>query len=154
METLTSCRIVPKPLFTPGKDRRSRPIFLAVSCACSGVVMSGSVPISMSGMPSRSKRYVFSAAVSEIILQASSSREILEMRTSPALVFIFPFRPTSAVRWNPEVLEPSTTVLRMTCTKGEMVALANVHNWSVVYNASLFISCGGSESVSTKQVVS
>lgn len=54
IETFRSCLIVPIPLCTRPVARSSSPIAIAVSRACCGVVTSGSVAISINGMPSRS----------------------------------------------------------------------------------------------------
>jgi len=55
IETLTSWRIVPSPRLTFPVERSNIPIRSAASRACSGLEMSGLVPISTSGIPSRSR---------------------------------------------------------------------------------------------------
>ena len=48
----------------------------------------------------------------------SSSKHMTSTPTSPSSVWIEPSVAINVVRWNPLVLEPSTTVLRIACRKG------------------------------------
>ena len=58
-----------------------------------------------------------------------------------------------AVLWNPEVLEPSTTIFLMKWISSMTLAPSISENVNAVCMASALTSCGGSSSNSTRQVV-
>ncbi len=101
IETLRSCLIDPSPLLTLLVSLKSPPNAIAVSFACSGVIISGSVAISTNGIPSLSKFQVtispFGVNSEESFLALSSSRQINEIPTSPVSVFKFPCVDTKVV---------------------------------------------------------
>ena len=59
-----------------------------------------------------------------------------------------------AVRWKPDVFEPSVTVFRMTWVIGKILQFRRWEICSAIFRASWFIAWGGSSSVSTRQFVS
>jgi len=116
--------------------------------------MSGRVPISTRGIPSRSSEYRTPASVSATRWQDSSSSMMSSIRTGPSSVSTTPPSATFIVRWNPEVFDPSMTIFRITWTwsRGSMSS-----NWaisSVTRMASAHTLCGGSSSSSTRHVES
>ena len=94
IETLRSCRIDPNPLLTLLVSLNSPPKAIAVSFACSGVIISRSVAIYTKGIPNLSKFQVTISPSSvnseESFLALSSSRQITEIPTSPVFVIKFP----------------------------------------------------------------
>ena len=81
-------------------------------------------------------------------LAESSSKQITSTPTSPEGVPTVPSVAISVVRWNPLVLEPSTTVLRIACraeTGFASIMAAMVRTKST---ASLSCSSGGASSIS------
>ena len=129
------------------------PILRATSIHSSGVLMSGPVATSMSGIPSLSRRYVISASVVSTLRHASSSRQTERMEIFLPLTSISPSVATSAVLWNPDVFEPSTTIFLMKCTSSTARAFIISEKMSVVSIASGLVPCGGSSSSSTRQLV-
>ena len=87
-------------------------------------------------------------------LAASSSSAIDSIPTFPCDVWMNPSWAISAVRWKPEVFEPSITVFRMTWVIGKILQFRSSAICRVICRASWFILCGGSSSNSTKQFVS
>ena len=142
-----SCLIVPSPRFTLPVERSTIPMYPATSWTASGVRMQGAVVISTSGIPRRSREKVSPSTR----CAASSSRHIVSIRQPSGRA---PESPTSAVRWNPLVFEPSMTSFLMvwTCSAGVMPSIfAIVRQTS---SASGFIGVGGSSSCSTRQTES
>ena len=77
METLTSCRMDPKPRSTFFVARKSRPKLSAIFLTSSGFPDTGSKAISTNGMPSLSKLYSLTSVVSDRSFAASSSKQML-----------------------------------------------------------------------------
>jgi len=154
METFTSWRMVPSPRLTCPVERSSIPMRSAASRACSGERMSGPVPISTRGMPSRSSPHRTPSSVSPIRAADSSSSSMSVTETGPSLVSISPSVATSVDRWNPEVFDPSTTIFRMTCARSTTSMSSSLAISRVTSSASRSRRCGGSSSSSTRQVES
>ena len=114
--------MVPMPRLTFRVARRRAPRRVATCLASSGVVISGPVAISISGMPRRSRRYVTSDPSSDIFLAASSSRHIEDIVIRLPATSMWPPVAMRAVRWNPQVLEPSITIFLMKCISSTGVA--------------------------------
>ena len=92
---MRSCLIEPRPLLTLRVSRRRVPRANAVSLACSGDTISGSVAISTRGTPNLSSVYVTTSPAGVLLessfLAESSSRHITAIPTSPEGVCIVPF---------------------------------------------------------------
>ncbi|OPY40372.1 MAG: hypothetical protein A4E40_00820 [Methanoregulaceae archaeon PtaU1.Bin059] len=144
---LTSCRIVPRPLFTFPVERSTIPRYSAISCTSSGECMQGEVVISTRGIPRRSSEKTSSFT----LWAASSSRQIVSMAPPFGRV---PFTATRAVRWNPLVFDPSMTSFRMVCTWGIGVMPHIFAIWRQIASASGLRGAGGSSSFSTRHVLS
>ena len=116
--------------------------------------MSGAVATSMRGIPRRSVLQVTVSAVASILRQASSSRQTLRIPTffPMASTSMAPSTATREVLWNPEVLEPSTTIFLMNWTSSMTLAPTSSEKIRVVSMASALTSWGGSSSSSTRQV--
>ena len=123
------------------------PMCSATFWTSSGVCMQGDVVISTSGIPSRSRLKTSSFTR----CAASSSRQIVSICPPFGRA---PLKATSAVRWNPLVLEPSMTSFRIVCTCGTGVMPNIFAMVRQTESASSFNGAGGSSSFSTRQVVS
>ena len=154
MEMFTSCLMVPRPRLTLPVERSSMPMVSATSLAWAGDTISGSVPISTSGMPCLSSEYITLSTLSPTFWAASSSRHSTPTPTFPWVVSMYPPVDTRAVRWNPDVLEPSMTILRIVNTSSNGSMFMSLAICSVRSSASRFNSLGGSSSFSTRHVVS
>src|SRR5438445_748200 len=143
METLRSSRIVPIPLMTLRVARSRDPNAKATSRASSGVAMSGAVAISTRGMPNRSSRYTTSFSASPSLRAASSSRRIVGTPIRFPLTSRRPSSATSPDRWNPDVFDPSITILRMKSTSWTGFASSRRAISSVMSSASGFGGGGG-----------
>ena len=153
-DTLTSCLIVPIPRATLPLARSSLPSETAIILVLPGLALVGSSAISTSGTPSRSRQY--SRAPSSR-LAASSSRHIDWTPTGPPPpsppTDRLPPCATRIVRWNPDVLDPSMTILRMGNSSRNTREPRAAATISDVRSASPSRSCGGSSSSSTRQLV-
>ena len=102
MDTLRSCLILPRPLRTLRVSLSVRPKAIEVCFACSGVLTSGAVAISMSGIPRRSKFQVTTSPLGVNSLSnlraLSSSRQRTSIPTGPPLVSNTPSVATRVVR--------------------------------------------------------
>ncbi|GBC74682.1 hypothetical protein HRbin05_00728 [archaeon HR05] len=149
--------MLPNPLATLLVALSSLPSVNATLVISPGVPVTGSNAISTSGIPNLSRAYVLTRESSPTSLAASSSRHMLCTLTSlsPSLNLTLREPPIaiSIVLWNPVVLEPSMTILRITCTSSTTSALSASDIIRAVSNASLLRSCGGSSSISTKHDV-
>ena len=76
------------------------------------------------------------------------------MPTRPIGVSMNPLDATKQVRWNPVVLEPSTTIFLMVKTSSAGFILKRTAAFSAMSRASLFSGIGGSSSFSMRHVVS
>ena len=153
MEMFRSSRMVPSPLLTLLVALSRVPILRATSMTSSGVLMSGAVATSMRGMPSLSVLQTTSVSVASMRLQASSSRQTERMPILLPRASTEPSTATREVLWKPEVLEPSTTILRMNCTSSMTLAPMSSLNMREVSMASALTAWGGSSSSSTRHVV-
>ena len=114
VEMFRSCLIVPSPRATLPVDLSALPRYRAAFSTCSGVPMMGSSAISTRGTPSLSKAKNLERASSPRIRAASSSSVTVCTPTSSPSTDSSPPRAMTAVRWNPEVLEPSMTIFLIT----------------------------------------
>ena len=92
-----------------------------------------------------------SASVVSTFLAASSSRHTDSMDTLLPLTSTDPSIATRAVLWNPEVLEPSTTIFLMKWISSTVLAPIISANVRVTSSASGSAPWGGSSSSSTRQ---
>ena len=72
----------------------------------------------------------------------------------PDFNVMYPSWAISAVRWKPDVFEPSVTVFRMICVTGKILQFRRWEICKAIFRASWFIAWGGSSSSSTRQFVS
>ena len=159
-DTLTSCLIVPIPLATLPVALSILPAATAIRLVAPGPALTGSRAISTRGIPSLSMQYSRMPPESPSSRAASSSRQTDWTPTGPAAssppragTSRLPPCETSIVLWNPDVFEPSMTILRIgkiSRNAREPSAAATI---SAVRLASASRPCGGSSSSSTRQLV-
>ncbi len=153
-ETFTSWRAAPAPRRTFPVARATPAISRPAARTSSGVLSSGSVTVSVSGMPSRSVRKVIRWPTSETSRQESSSSDSCRIRSSRSMPRsgtrngITPSSPTIAVRWKPVGIEPSRYCLRMTCSSETRLRLKSSAISSAVATASSSSAKGGVSSIS------
>ena len=82
--------------------------------------MSGSVVISIKGMPNRSKRNTVNSGSARMRRAESSSMQTLVMPTFPWLVSMLPSKATNAVRWKP-FFEQLNIKLAAMAVRGELI---------------------------------
>ncbi|VVC02306.1 Uncharacterised protein [uncultured archaeon] len=84
----------------------------------------------------------------------SSSMQMVCIARLPAGVCTEPPKPTTAVRWKPDVLLPSITFLRIMCSWSTGCEANSLQKINTAPRASGLIACGGSSSASTRQTES
>ena len=109
--------MLPSPRLTFLVSLSVLPRAMDVCFACSGLLTSGAVAISIKGIPSLSRFQVTISPsdVSSLLnyLALSSSKHKTSIPTGPSFVSSIPSVAIRVVRWKPLVLDPSTTVLRI-----------------------------------------